>query len=127
MRLFDSHLSRRLPWAAALAIAASAPVFAADDEPVQLQEVIVTGSRIRTTDQGALPVQTVTAEQIQQSGAANPEQFLQLFALGCENSASSERSSCSFGGLLRMRSTCGGISFCSAISSTACIRASPCF
>ena len=41
-----------------------------------VEEIVVTGTRIRTTDQGALPVQSITQEQIQQSGAVTPEQFL---------------------------------------------------
>jgi iron complex outermembrane receptor protein len=49
-----------------------------------VEEVIVTGTRIRTTDQGALPVQTITQEQIFQTGAATPEQFLQTVSIAVQ-------------------------------------------
>src|SRR3954462_10272558 len=68
----------KLRWAVALMVAAATvPVFAADDEAVDLQEVVVTGSRIRQTDQGALPVSTVSAQQIAQTGAVNAGQIFQ--------------------------------------------------
>ena len=58
----------------------SVPALGQTPAPSQAQppveEIVVTGTRIRTTDQGALPVQSITQEQIQQSGAATPEQFL---------------------------------------------------
>jgi iron complex outermembrane receptor protein len=53
-------------------------------EPASVEEVVVTGTRIRTTDQGALPVQTITQEQILRSGAANPEQFLQTLSIAVQ-------------------------------------------
>ncbi|MGH8208436.1 MAG: TonB-dependent receptor plug domain-containing protein, partial [Steroidobacteraceae bacterium] len=76
------HCGRGLMLGTALAVVAAAPVFAQTQPAVsaetpQVTEVVITGTRIRTTDQGALPVQTVTAAQIEQSGATTPEQFLQ--------------------------------------------------
>src|SRR5437879_5885922 len=53
-------------------------------QPPVVEEIVVTGTRIRTTDQGALPVQTITQEQIQQSGAATPEQFLQSVSVAVQ-------------------------------------------
>ena len=53
------------------------------DQPY-VEEVVVTGTRIRTTDQGALPVQTITQQQIQQSGASTPEQFLQSVSIAVQ-------------------------------------------
>jgi iron complex outermembrane receptor protein len=50
-------------------------------------EVVVTGSRIRTTDQGALPVQTVTAAEIQRTGATNQEQFLQTLTVAVQGNS----------------------------------------
>ena len=54
------HSELRLRCAVALVLAAATtPIFAADDdEAVQLQEVVVTGSRIRQTEQGSLPIST---------------------------------------------------------------------
>jgi iron complex outermembrane receptor protein len=83
---------RGLTLGAAFAVAAASPVFgqttnqpgASAEAPAEITEVVVTGSRIRTTDQGALPVQTVTAEQIQQTGATNPEQFLQTLSVAVQ-------------------------------------------
>ena len=67
-----------------LAQAVAVPVFAADDEPAQLQEVVVTGSRIRQTDQGALPVSSISAQQIDQTGAVNPEQIFQSISVAVQ-------------------------------------------
>ena len=50
----------------------------ASDDSAPQEEVIVTGSYIpRATDEGALPVQVVTQEQIARTGAATVEQLLQ--------------------------------------------------
>jgi iron complex outermembrane receptor protein len=52
-----------------------------------IEEVVVTGTRIRTTDQGALPVQTITQQQIQQSGATTAEQFLQSVSIAVQGNS----------------------------------------
>ena len=51
------------------------------DQTVQLQRVEVTGSSIKRIDaETALPVQIITREQIQKTGAANVEQLLQTIS-----------------------------------------------
>jgi iron complex outermembrane receptor protein len=95
----------------AFAVAATNPAFgqapapaqpAAAAEPNEISEVVVTGSRIRATEQGALPVQTVTAAQIQQTGATNPEQFLQTLSVavqGNNNTVAATASGATTGGV----------------------------
>src|SRR5438045_1515708 len=63
---------RRWPVAVTLAVAAAVtiPAFAADeDEAVQLQEVVVTGSRIAAPNlTSTSPIQVISAKTIQQTG-----------------------------------------------------------
>ena len=104
-----AHTVRGLTLGAAFAVVAAGPVFgqtqtqaSASAEEKDLSEVVVTGSRIRTTDQGALPVQTVTAAQIQETGATNPEQFLQTLSVavqGNSNTLSSSAAGATTGGI----------------------------
>jgi len=64
--------------------------------------VVVTGSRIRRTDEGALPVQVITQEQIQRSGSVNAEQFLKSVSVavqGNSNTVSASGSGASTGGV----------------------------
>jgi iron complex outermembrane recepter protein len=72
---FDLQLFRRGRWFAAFAVvaidlAAMAPAFAADDaEPAQLQEVVVTGSRIAAPNlTSTSPIQVISSKTIQQTG-----------------------------------------------------------
>ena len=61
-------------WSATALAQTAAPA----DQPTQLQRVEVTGSSIKRIDaESALPVQVITREQIQKTGAANVEQLLQ--------------------------------------------------
>jgi len=53
-------------------------------EAGSVEEVIVTGSRIRRTDEGALPVQTISQTQIQSSGVTTSEQFLQTVSVAVQ-------------------------------------------
>ena len=75
---------------ALLIAAASGPALAqqtAQSGPTttpELQEVVVTGSRIRQTDQGALPVSSISAQQIEQTGAVNPEQIFQSISVAVQ-------------------------------------------
>lgn len=62
---------------------------AQDQDQADITTVVVTGTHIRTTDQGALPVQTITSEQIQQSGATSPEQFLQSVSVAVQGNTNS--------------------------------------
>jgi iron complex outermembrane recepter protein len=87
---------RGLTLCAVFAIAAAIPAFGQTQTQTQpgaaadtatVAEVVVTGSRIRSTDQGALPVQTVTATQIQQTGATNAEQFLQTLSVAVQGNS----------------------------------------
>ena len=78
--------------------------------PVQAQEpsdtvaeVIVTGSRIKHTDEGALPVQIVTQEDIQRTGATNAEEFLQTVAVALQGNSNTVAASAS-------GTTSGGVS-----------------
>lgn len=48
------------------------------------EEIVVTGSRIRRTDEGALPVQTITQEDIQRTGVTSPDQFLQTLSVAVQ-------------------------------------------
>src|SRR5579862_3354548 len=65
---------RPLCWAAAFAVVSAAPVFAQDqpaaaDETANLQEVVVTGSRIAApNEQSASPIQVLSTQAIQNTG-----------------------------------------------------------
>ena len=64
-------------WSATALAQTAAPA----DQPTQLQRVEVTGSSIKRIDaESALPVQVITREQIQKTGAANVEQLLQTIS-----------------------------------------------
>src|SRR5258708_39325560 len=72
---FDLQLFRRGRWLAACAViaidvAVMAPAFAAEDEePAQLQEVVVTGSRIAAPNlTSTSPIQVISSKTIQQTG-----------------------------------------------------------
>ena len=72
---FDLQLFRRGRWLAAFAAVAidlvvMAPAFAADDEePAQLQEVVVTGSRIAAPNlTSTSPIQVISSKTIQETG-----------------------------------------------------------
>ena len=71
---FDLQLWRRRRWSTVVtlvvAAAATIPAFAADeDESVQLQEVVVTGSRIAAPNlTSTSPIQVISAKTIQQTG-----------------------------------------------------------
>lgn len=67
--------------------AAGAPAqqaLAQEQNVAEVEEIVVTGSRIRRTDEGALPVQTIDQEQIQRSGATSSEQFLQTLSVAVQ-------------------------------------------
>ena len=57
---------------------------AQDQDDASVEEIVVTGSRIRRTDEGALPVQSITQEEIQRTGATSPEQFLQTLSVAVQ-------------------------------------------
>lgn len=92
-RISDVRTVCGLRWAAGLALAAAAPTFAQTPpapsaaEAQVVQEVVVTGSRIRQTDQGALPVTTITAQQIEQTGAVNAEQLLDTVSVALQGNS----------------------------------------
>jgi iron complex outermembrane recepter protein len=82
------------------AVSAAGMVAHADDQPV-MPVIVVTGTHIKGTDEGALPVQTITHEQIEQSGAINAEQFLQTVAVavqGNSNNVAASNSGATTGG-----------------------------
>jgi iron complex outermembrane receptor protein len=56
----------------------------AQEQGAAPEEVVVTGSRIRRTDEGALPVQTITQQDIQRAGVTSPDQFLQTLAVAVQ-------------------------------------------
>jgi iron complex outermembrane receptor protein len=74
MNRLKSPCFRPLCWAAALAVVGAAPVFAQDqpaaaDETANLQEVVVTGSRIAApNEQSASPIQVLNTQAIQNTG-----------------------------------------------------------
>jgi len=62
---------------AAVALAISGPVYSADEGENAIEEIVITGSRIRTGRQApSIPVDTVTAEAIKLSGYQNVEDVL---------------------------------------------------
>nr|WP_298725539.1 TonB-dependent receptor [uncultured Steroidobacter sp.] len=89
--------------AVALGLAVSAPIqHAVAAEGQALETVIVTGSRIRRTEEGALPVQTITQAQIQSQGVTTSEQFLQTVSVavqGNTNTVSASGSGVTSGGV----------------------------
>ena len=71
--------------AAGITSVASAQTADSATSPEKLQTVVVTGTRIsRVESEGALPVQVVTEEQIERTGAVNPEQFLQTVSVAVQ-------------------------------------------
>ena len=95
-------------YAISLAVAAGMFPFAtrlalADQTPsVELQEIIVTGSHIkRLESEGSLPVQIITAAEIEKNGATTVEQLLQSVSVavqGNNNAVASSGSGASTGG-----------------------------
>lgn len=70
--------------AIALTVGLQAPAANAQ-EAAAPEEILVTGSRIlRRTDEGALPVQTITQEDIQRTGVTSPDQFLQTLSVAVQ-------------------------------------------
>jgi outer membrane receptor protein involved in Fe transport len=66
----------RILTASACLAAISLPAHA-QDQTRNIETIVVTGSHIaRATDEGALPVQIITKEQIERTGATSAEQFL---------------------------------------------------
>ncbi len=102
----DWAIARALRYSAALALglAVSAPIqqAVAAEEDNQLETVVVTGTRIRRTDEGALPVLAVTQAQIQSQGVTTSEQFLQTVSVavqGNTNTVSASGSGSTTGGV----------------------------
>ncbi|MCH8136436.1 MAG: TonB-dependent receptor, partial [Proteobacteria bacterium] len=61
----------------AVAIACMAPGFVVAQEEGIIEEVVITGSRIRTGRQAAsIPVETISADDIKMSGYPNVEEIL---------------------------------------------------
>ena len=63
---------------AAVALAIAGPVVAADgDEGASIEEIVITGSRIRTGRQApSIPIDTVSSDDIKLSGFQNVEEVL---------------------------------------------------
>jgi outer membrane receptor protein involved in Fe transport len=82
MNRLKSPCFRPLCWAAALAVAGAAPVFAQDqpsaaDETANLQEVVVTGSRIAApNEKSASPIQVISSADIQATGKTDISDIL---------------------------------------------------
>jgi iron complex outermembrane receptor protein len=82
------------------AAAGSANAAVPDDQPIA--EIVITGTHIRQTDQGALPVEVLNHEQIQETGATNVEQFLQTVSVavqGNNNTTAASGSGATTGGV----------------------------
>lgn len=78
MRSASKFQPRTSAISAAVALAIAAPVFAADaDEDGSVEEIVITGSRIRTGRQApSIPIDTVTSEELKLSGFQNVEEVL---------------------------------------------------
>jgi iron complex outermembrane receptor protein len=88
--------------AAATLLAAVAPPLVAQESATEIETVVVTGSHIARTDDTALPVQVITNEQIQQTGATSAEQFLKTVSAavqGNSNVVSASTSGVNAGGV----------------------------
>ena len=87
MKRYDTCISRevkRILMAGALSTGIAIPLHA-QDQPIET--VVVTGSHIARTDEGALPVQVITKEQIQQTGATSAEQFLKTVSAAVQGNS----------------------------------------
>ena len=84
--------------------AAHAQTVGSESMPEKLETVVVTGTRIsRVESEGALPVQVITQEQLQRTGAVNVEQFLQTVSVAVQGNTNTVAASGS-------GSTTGGVS-----------------
>ncbi|PZP32403.1 MAG: TonB-dependent receptor [Roseateles depolymerans] len=71
---------------------------AQSDESKQLERVEVTGSSIkRVSDEGALPLETISAEQIRQRGYTNAEDILRALSANAANANNAVSSNSVFG------------------------------
>src|SRR5882672_4372869 len=59
----------------------------AQDQTAPLETIVVTGSHIARTDDGPLPVQVITKEQIEQTGATSAEQFLKTVSAAVQGNS----------------------------------------
>jgi iron complex outermembrane receptor protein len=71
--------------AAGASLAGIAVPLHAQDQP--LETIVVTGSHIARADEGALPVQVITKEQIEQTGATSTEQFLKTVSAAVQGNS----------------------------------------
>jgi iron complex outermembrane receptor protein len=77
---------KRIMIATALITSVSATVNA-QEQGDDIETVVVTGSNIARTDEGALPVQIITQQQIEQTGATSAEQFLQTVSAAVQGNS----------------------------------------
>ena len=77
---------KRILIASALITSISATV-SAQEQGDDIETVVVTGSNIARTDEGALPVQIITQRQIEQTGATSAEQFLQTVSAAVQGNS----------------------------------------
>jgi iron complex outermembrane receptor protein len=77
---------RRIMAASAVVAGLTAPAFA-QDQSQEIATVVVTGSHIARTDEGALPVQVITQQQIEQTGATSAEQFLKTVSAAVQGNS----------------------------------------
>lgn len=79
---------RRIVQASAFLAAFALPVHAQENNTEEeLATVVVTGSNIARTDQGALPVQTITQEQIERTGSTTAEGFLRTVSAAVQGNS----------------------------------------
>ena len=74
----------------------------AQDQTQNIETIVVTGSHIARAEEGALPVQIITKEQIEQSGATSAEQFLKTVSAavqGNSNTVAATTSGANAGGV----------------------------
>ena len=73
---------------AASAVMAGASVASyAQEKSGEIETVVVTGSHIANQEQGALPIQVITQQQIEQTGATSAEQFLKTVSVAVQGNS----------------------------------------
>jgi iron complex outermembrane receptor protein len=86
---------KRILTASALLAGVSLPI-CAQDQSQEIETVVVTGSHIaRTADEGALPVQVITQQEIERTGATTAEQFLQTVSAAVQGNSNTVAASAS--------------------------------
>jgi iron complex outermembrane receptor protein len=78
---------RRIVLASAFLAAFAVPLHAQESDDEEIATVVVTGSNIARTEEGALPVQVITQQQIERTGATSAEQFLRTVSAAVQGNS----------------------------------------